>query len=78
MAADAVTRFCELQSFANEFAIRAETLGVWTARMDLAFNRIERWEIEYDGGHVCVREWERGIECSWMPAARREFEAGLR
>jgi hypothetical protein len=74
---DRCERFSALLGLTEELGIRAETLDVPYARLELVFNRVERWVLTYNDGHVRVREFRRGVEASWMPTARREFEAGL-
>ncbi|MGH2804358.1 MAG: hypothetical protein ACRDL4_15115 [Thermoleophilaceae bacterium] len=74
---DRSDRLGGLLELTEELGIRAESVGAWCARLELTFNRIERWVLTYDDGHVRIREFRRGLEASWMPVARREFEAGL-
>jgi hypothetical protein len=72
------SRFEVLWELADEFAIRAHTCGIWTARLEVAFNRIEHGLIEYEDGALRIQEWDRGLEMGWLPATRREFEASRR
>lgn len=60
---------------ADELSDAVDALGAYYARLDLRFDPIERWDVSVEDGHVRLRAWHRGTQVSWMPEARRAFEA---